>query len=94
MFDALIMIQNITIDKKLHGLSCFVQLKCVLLISRVFWIFVQTAGSQLCLRFFCFLSLKASVLAGTCWNLRACFDLVVMEPGERNRPDAIFTQGC
>ena len=33
-------------------LSCFVQLKSVLLISCVCWIFFQNTGSQLCFRFF------------------------------------------
>ena len=36
--------------ENLHVLSCFVQLKSVLLISCVFWIFFLNAGSQLCLR--------------------------------------------
>ena len=39
--------------KNLHVLSCFVQLKSVLLNSCVFWIFFQNAGSQLFFRFFC-----------------------------------------
>ena len=38
--------------KNLHILSCFVQLKSVLLISCVFWVFFQNDGSQLCFRFF------------------------------------------
>ena len=37
----------------MHVLSCSVLLKCVLLISCVFWIFFRNAGSQLCFRF-CF----------------------------------------
>ena len=38
----------------MHVLSCFVQLKGVRLITCVFWIFIQNAGSQLCFRFFFF----------------------------------------
>ena len=33
--------------KNVHVLSCFIQLKSVLLISCVFWMFFQNAGSQL-----------------------------------------------
>ena len=40
--------------ENLHVLSCFILLKSVLLISCVFWIFFQNAGSQLCFRFFFF----------------------------------------
>ena len=38
--------------ENLHVLSCFVLLKSLLLISCVFGIFFQNAGSQLCFRFF------------------------------------------
>ena len=38
--------------ENLHVLSCFVKIKSVLLISCVFWIFFQNAGSQPCFRFF------------------------------------------
>ena len=38
--------------ENVHVLSCFVLSKSVLLISCVFWIFFQNAGSQLCFRFF------------------------------------------
>ena len=44
--------------KNLHVLSCSVLLKSVLLISCVFWIFFQNAGSQLCFRFFFFFNRK------------------------------------
>ena len=37
--------------ENVHVLSCFVLSKSVLLISCVFWIFFQNAGSQLCFRF-------------------------------------------
>ena len=43
-----------------HVLSCFVKVKHVLLISCVYWIFFQNAGSQLCFRFFARLTVKAS----------------------------------
>ena len=36
--------------ENVHVLSCFVLSKSVLLISCVFWIFFQNAGSQLCFR--------------------------------------------
>ena len=64
--------------ENLHVLSCFVLLKSVLLISCVFSIFFQNAGSQLCFRFFlenvhvlfCFVRLE-SVL----FNLLCVLDL-------------------
>ena len=42
----------------MHGLSCFVQLKRVLLISCVFGVFFQNAGSQLCFRIFFFVCFR------------------------------------
>ena len=50
--------------ENLHVLSCSILLKSVLLISCVFWIFFQNTGSQLCFRFFFFLSEKITDL----WN--------------------------
>ena len=61
--------------ENLHVLSCFVQLKSVLLISCVFWIFFLNAGSQLCFRlrnfkyFFLYLILPSFSPSsyGDCW---------------------------
>ena len=46
-------------------LSCFVLSKSVLLISCVFWVFIQNAGSQLCFRFFCLFVLTCGWNIGT-----------------------------
>ena len=48
-------------QKHLHGLSCFIQLKSVLLISCAFWIFFQNAGSQLWFRFCSYINLNTCI---------------------------------
>ena len=67
--------------ENLHVLSCSGLLKSFLLISCVFWIFFQNAGSQLCFRFFflgggCLHQSLVGVIALK-WLRLICFDVAV-----------------
>ena len=60
--------------ENLHVLSCFVQLESVLLISCVFWILFQNAGSQLCFRFFFFFFYSYAEAVWWGFHSLVCYD--------------------
>ena len=63
--------------ENLHILSCSVLLKSGLLISCVFWIFFQNAGSQLCFRIFFFFFQEYRLLLSTSQFHLKLYDCIV-----------------